>query len=731
MRVNAKTIKTITRLKEAHMERLSNKLFVGMAIFSLTAVNPSWGLAQETTDQEPFKLNEVVVTATRDMTVMDTPASISVITSRDLENMGVKNIGDALIRIPGVYDDGASKYYLSIRGTRSSSSGGPLVLLDGVPQDMGKSGYNNYETIPVSDIERIEVLRSPGTTAFGSDSARGVISIITKSGKPDQPFKASASVSYGSWDTFNSNATFSGGMNNWDYFLNGSVYDTTGYLHDDQTRYGLRAKARYHFSPDSLLGLNFGVADNEYQTVRGKNRYALETDRRADEFKESPDGKLISYNEAEQRVYSYAVNYDYKNEAGFLKALASATVFDELSNFRYKTYSSPKSVYEEDRDQKRYKASLSGGRHLHGDYFQYTPTLGVDMELTMFDNDRRYPNDPVGKVSSERKADMEFDQDKYGLFLQNQLFFGERIELNFGLRLDDVSYEVENRAGNRVDVSHTKYPWAIAPAYHWNGNATTYVSVGRSYWYPAPYYYQAAMEKMNPENLPEDLKPEESMTYEIGHKHRFGRWANVNLTLFYLEYKDKFAVFYDSSQAYAGYKNTGDSEHVGIELEMNGMLTDYLGYRFAGNYMKAEWTSGRERVYTWETPTSRDFRDLDGYDLNRVPEYKFMIGIDIFPIQHLRCNLDLNVTGPYYVDYLNRIEYGQRCTVDAGIRYERDAWSVWVLGTNIFDRDIESVYNSNGQLNTSVDEIARNGLYANQYHPRRGRYFEAGVTLKF
>ena len=75
------------------MERLSNKLFVGMAIFSLTAVNPSWGLAQETTDQEPFKLNEVVVTATRDMTVMDTPASISVITSRDLENMGVKTRG--------------------------------------------------------------------------------------------------------------------------------------------------------------------------------------------------------------------------------------------------------------------------------------------------------------------------------------------------------------------------------------------------------------------------------------------------------------------------------------------------------------------------------------------------------------------------------------------------------------------------------------------------------------
>ena len=342
-----------------------------------------------------------------------------------------------------------------------------------------------------------------------------------------------------------------------------------------------------------------------------------------------------------------------------------------------------------------------------------------------------YTNDPDGKVSSKKKADMEFDQDKFGLFFQNQLFFGDNIELNFGVRWDDVSYDVSNKNGDEVDVSHTKYPWSVAPAYHWNQNATTYVSVGKSYWYPAPFYYQSAMEYMNPENLPEDLKPEESLTYEIGHKQRIARWANVNLTLFYIEYKDKYAVFYDSSQSYAGYKNTGDSEHIGVELEMNGRVTDYLGYRLSGTYMDAEWTSGRERVYTWETPTSRDFRDLDGYQLNRVPEYKYMIGIDIFPIENLRCNMDLNVTGPYYVDYFNRIEYGERCTVDFGIRYDKPSWSIWLLGKNIFDKEIESVYNSNGQLNTSDEDILLNGPYANEYHPRQGQYFEGGVTLRF
>ena len=680
---------------------------------------------------ENIELDDVVVTATREMKVIDTPASISVITARDLETMGVKNIGEALVRVPGVYDDGASKYYLSIRGTRSSSSGGPLLLIDGVPQDLGKSGYNNIETIPVSDIERIEVLRSPGTTAFGSDSARGVISIVTKSGIKNKQPRVTVSGSFGSWETLDSYANLSGGIENWDYYVNASYLDTEGYVHDDQTRHALRMKGGYNFSDNHRLGLNLGYTNNDYQTSRGKNQYALDVDRRADEFYESPGGNFVTYNENEQKSFSYAMDYNLKSADFFMKALAAGTHFDESYNARYQTYYSPKSVYTEDRDQDRYKLDLSGGYHFDFGDIHYTPTVGSNLELTDFENDRYYPNDPDGKVSSKKKADMEFDQDKFGLFFQNQLFFGDNIELNFGIRWDDVSYDVSNKNGDEVDVSHTKYPWSVAPAYHWNQNATTYVSVGKSYWYPAPFYYQSAMEYMNPENLPEDLKPEESLTYEIGHKQRIARWANVNLTLFYIEYKDKYAVFYDSSQSYAGYKNTGDSEHIGVELEMNGRVTDYLGYRLSGTYMDAEWTSGRERVYTWETPTSRDFRDLDGYQLNRVPEYKYMIGIDIFPIENIRCNMDLNVTGPYYVDYLNRIEYGERCTVDFGIRYDKPSWSIWLLGKNIFDKEIESVYNSNGQLNTSDEDILLNGPYANEYHPRQGQYFEGGVTLRF
>ncbi|MDX9834221.1 MAG: TonB-dependent receptor [Desulfobulbus sp.] len=708
-------------------------LCVGIALCASRLFVPTTGQAAQGLNTEEIKLDEMVVAATRDVKMLDTPASISVITARDLEIMDVKNIGDALIRVPGVFDDGASKYYLSIRGTRSSSSGGPLVLLDGVPQDLGKSGYNNYETIPVANIERIEILRSPGTTVFGADSARGVINIITKSGKKDHPAGGEISVSYGSWNTANTTATVSGGHEAWDYFANGSFINTDGYLHDEQTRGNLILKGGYSLDSYSRLGLNLGYTDNTYETVRGKNRWALDQDRRANEYQEKPDGPLRSFNDAEQKSSNVALDYRRKTSDGFINGLAAYTHFDEFYNARYQIYSNPNNVYSEDRDQDRYTMNLSGGLHLGSGYLRYTPTLGGDMELTTFDNTRTYLLNPTSPshITGKGSADMDFDQKKYGLLFQNQFLFGEHVELNLGARRDDVRYKVANNNDERVNVSHEKYPWSVAPVYHWNDKATSYFTIGTSYWYPAPMYYEAAMSNMNVENLPENLEPEESLTYEIGHKHSFAKWANLNASLFYMKYKDKFALFYDSSQAYAGYKNTGDSEHKGIELELDGRVSDLWGYRLSGTYMEAEWTSGRERVYTWETDTSRDFRDLDGYQLSHVPKYKYTMGVDIFPIEHLRFNVDLNVTGSYYVDYLNRIEYDSRQTVDMGVRYELKDWSIWFLAKNLFKEDIESVYNSSGELNSSAEDIALNGLFANEYNPRQGQSFEIGLSYRF
>src|SRR5690606_19541554 len=120
--------------------------------------------------------------------IKDAPASISVITREELENKKIVNLADALSEIPGVDSLGATGktggLNISIRGMPSDYT---LVLIDGrrqnVSGDVAPNGFsetsNNFIP-PISAIERIEVIRGPMSTLYGSDAMGGVINIITR-----------------------------------------------------------------------------------------------------------------------------------------------------------------------------------------------------------------------------------------------------------------------------------------------------------------------------------------------------------------------------------------------------------------------------------------------------------------------------------------------------------------------------------------------------------------------
>ncbi|ASK20382.1 TonB-dependent receptor domain-containing protein [Halomonas sp. N3-2A] len=117
------------------------------------------------------------------------PASISVITKEELEGRSFRDITEALESVPGVYfDDGPSGKggtgEISIRGMDTKYT---LILVDGVPQGSQQAYYNGYGSgaefgwlPPISAIERIEVIRGPMSTLYGSDALGGVINVITQ-----------------------------------------------------------------------------------------------------------------------------------------------------------------------------------------------------------------------------------------------------------------------------------------------------------------------------------------------------------------------------------------------------------------------------------------------------------------------------------------------------------------------------------------------------------------------
>ena len=126
----------------------------------------------------------VVVTASAtEQNLKDAPASISVITQQDLQKKPIQNLKDVLQEVPGIQltNEGDNRQGVSIRGLSSSYT---LILVDGkrVNSRNAVFRHNDFDLnwIPVDAIERIEVVRGPMSSLYGSDALGGVVNIITR-----------------------------------------------------------------------------------------------------------------------------------------------------------------------------------------------------------------------------------------------------------------------------------------------------------------------------------------------------------------------------------------------------------------------------------------------------------------------------------------------------------------------------------------------------------------------
>ncbi len=141
-------------------------------------------------------LPDIVVTATRTAQTADaTLASVSVITRQDIERMQAQSLPDVLRGMSGLTisnSGGAGKATsVHLRGTNADHV---LVLVDGIKVGSATNGTASFQDIPVSQIERIEIVRGPRASLYGSEAIGGVIQIFTRKGggAPTPSFSATA-----------------------------------------------------------------------------------------------------------------------------------------------------------------------------------------------------------------------------------------------------------------------------------------------------------------------------------------------------------------------------------------------------------------------------------------------------------------------------------------------------------------------------------------------------------
>jgi vitamin B12 transporter len=186
-------------------------------------------------DQLP-EAESIVVSATRfDIPLDQSPASVSVIDSQEIENKQIERVADALRVAPGlsVVQTGSAGQLTSVfmRGLPSQDM---QVLLDGIPINQGLAGQFDFANLTTDNVERIEIARGPQSTLYGPRALAGVVQLFTVQGSG--PPTTTLSSEGGSYGTFRETLASSGKIDILDYSIAASRIDTDNARPNNQYR---------------------------------------------------------------------------------------------------------------------------------------------------------------------------------------------------------------------------------------------------------------------------------------------------------------------------------------------------------------------------------------------------------------------------------------------------------------------------------------------------------------
>jgi len=480
----------------------------------------AWGTVNAE-EEEPTTLDTVTVTAEK-FPVKEKESSrfVSVFTAEELKETGADNLVDALRRKgsfaykafgPLGISHGGMNSTLSIRGIAN----GELILINGSPiQGAAGKGYD-LSTIPIEQIERVEVMRGAASTLYGADAMSGVINIITK--KNPSQIAAKASVEFGNFQFVNASASFQSPIVNVGF----------NYQHlegIEEVSRSFSKKYRYDTDPINKYSLNLDITPFENFHIDYLGSY-YDTG-----YKKIFDsGKPM--NGTNQENYNNFADIRYDAESFKVKA------FGSYARINRDEYTNPKKPEDKNTN---YNYGLEGDyRH---EIFATELTVGGDYIHRAADYNNQY-----GK----------HHRNDYAVFAQVKREFFNRLMLSVGAR---EQFIVADSDGEDYNI--------FLPTFGGNFKATdnlnVFANVGKAFRAPTfnNLYYESSFLVGNP-----DLKPEKGWTYEAGVKLDTS-FTQVRLAGFYMDYSDKIEI--DRSQGYPlTYFNAGDYKSTGIEWQID------------------------------------------------------------------------------------------------------------------------------------------------------------------
>ncbi len=669
--------------------------FVGYAADSAVVY-----IKQDSATRHNFRLQvsgvempSVVITATRTYrAIRDIPARVALLDRREVQDFPATDVDDALQSISNVYVNRSWGIFskntsVTMRGLDGTSR--TLVLLNGVPLNKVSGGQIQWALIRPEDVQRIEVIKGPGSALYGMNAMGGVINVITQ--KPRKDLQLRAELQGGLMNTFGGNFAaskdeseggrgFYWGVNS--FYRQGDGYvieplasrdstDTKAYLREGNAS----ALLGYHFNKNQKLEISYEYHDEK----KGDGRQVFEDDG--------------GYNR-------YQIQYIRASYNGMLGgATLSANAFTQIENYdRQSETVNSTGVYRLYRTDS-YKADEGLWMTLSKAWFAHNlVTVGMDLRN--------------GSVNSKDIYLTSTDEIRYkgklsfaGIFAQDEItMVGGKIRLVAGARIDVANYRdgslqvtdptsttgFPQQESNRFDGNTwTSFSPKLSGLYAFNQRLSTYVSFSTGFNPPKlddlskSGKISKGFKLANPELTPETIN-----TWEWGLN-----WQPVNGLHF------EPSVYFSRGNNFQYFVPTGDSIDTGgsslkpvlrreniSRVEIAGVEVN-LKWQATKNLLLSAWYAYNHSVVSEYKVTDEVLaQTLEGKFLAEVPRHTAFASLQYLN-KIVNPVLTCNYVGKMWADEYNTTTIEAYWMFDVNLwKQITPHWRASLIVQDIFDR---------------------------------------------
>lgn len=511
------------------------------------------------------------------------------------------NLSEALGSVPGLVVQNRQNYaqdlQISSRGFGARSAfgiRGIKLLADGVPLS-NPDGQGQAATFDLDTLERIEVLRGPFASVYGSNSG-GVIQLFSRDGEGAP--KVALDTSQATYGTSRTRVSAEGGNDRAGFIINRSHFETDGYR-DHSGAILDKTFAKLTLYPDDLskLSLSFSELDqNDTQDPQGLSWDQVQADRRsaAPSALQFDTRKTVDHRQ-------FALNYERSLSVGtWQSTLYSGTrrviQYQSIPVAVQVPPSNPTSLTQ------------SGGvidfeRRFHGIGNRWiqsfdlgnsllTVTTGLDYDYSR--DDRQGYENFVGStlgVKGNLRRDERNEVTSLSPYVQAAWQLG-KLDLQAGLRHSEVKFEVDDRfiQGNNLDdsgsVTYRELTPTLGASYALLPDLNVYASWGKGL--ETPTLNELSYSGPN-NSFGFDLKPATSEQIELGLKARLADATSLQLALFQIDTDDELVVE-SASGGRSRFQNAAQTRRRGVELALESRLSDTLRANLAYTQIDATYS---------------------------------------------------------------------------------------------------------------------------------------------